>query len=268
MKDMDVRFTGSVPQNYERYMVPLLFRPYAEELASRAARLQPGRILETAAGTGVVTAALHDALPDAEIVSTDLNPPMLEVAASRISSDGVRFQQADALDLPFADNSFDLVVCQFGSMFFPDKVRGHSEAMRVLSDGGHYLLAIWDRIERSPLTDVAQQVLIDLYPDDPPLFMRRGPFGYSDPAQIERDLREAGFSAVDIDTVELRSRAGSAHEAATALCYGSPMGIEVEGRGPGAIDSIAAAVEQAYARFEGPVGIDAPMSAHVVTATK
>src|SRR5215212_9106954 len=161
-----------------------------------------------------------------------------------------------------------MVVCKFGAMFFLDKVRGHSEAMRVLSERGHYLLAIWDRIERSPLTDVAQQVLIDLYPDDPPLFMQRGPFGYSDPAQIERDLREAGFSAVDIDTVELRSRAGSAHEAATALCYGSPMGIEVEDRGPGALDRIAAAVEEAYARFEGPAGVDAPMSAHVVTATK
>lgn len=268
MKDMDVRFTGSVPANYERYMVPLLFRPYAEELARRAVTLGPSRILETAAGTGVVTHALHEALPDSEIIATDLNPPMLEVAADRIGSNKVTFQQADALDLPFGDGGFDLVVCQFGAMFFPDKVRGHSEARRVLSEGGHYLLAIWDRIERNPLTDIAQQVLIDLYPDDPPLFMRRGPFGYSDPDEVERDLRDAGFGSIEIDTVEFSSRSGSAHEAATALCYGSPMGIEVEDRGPGALDRIALAVEQAYARFEGPDGIDAPMSAHIVTATK
>ena len=155
MKDMDVRFTGSVPANYERYLVPLLFRPYAEELARRAKALQPSRILETAAGTGVVTAALAEALSDAEIVATDLNQAMLDVAATRVSAGGVTFQQADALALPFENSSFDLVVCQFGIMFYPDKVQGNAEARRVLRDGGHYLLAIWDRIERNELSHLA-----------------------------------------------------------------------------------------------------------------
>jgi ubiquinone/menaquinone biosynthesis C-methylase UbiE len=268
MKDMDTRFAGSIPENYERYMVPLLFQPYAAELARRARALGPGRILETAAGTGVVTQALNAALPDADILATDLNPPMLAVAASKIRSDKVRFQEADALDLPFEDSSFDLVVCQFGAMFFPDKVRGHSEARRVLREGGHYLLAIWDRIERNPLTDVAQQALVDMFPDDPPLFMRRGPFSYHDPAQIERDLRDAGFGTIAIETVELRSRSPTARDASTALCYGSPMSVEIEDRGPAVLDRVAEAVERAYARFEGPHGVDAPMSAHVVTATK
>ena len=170
--------------------------------------------------------------------------------------------------LPFENASFDLVCCQFGAMFFPDRVRAHSEAHRVLSDGGHYLLAIWDAIERSPLTEVAQQVLIDHFPDDPPLFMREGPFSYSDPTKIEADLHEAGFETVDIETVEKRSRSLSAHDAATALCYGTPMGVEVDDREPGSLDRVFAAVEQAFRRFQGSDGIDAPMAAHIVTATR
>src|SRR6266542_6431577 len=152
MASVDVRFSGSVPGNYERYMVPLLFRPYAEVLADRARQFAPRDILETAAGTGVVTDALARALPDAEIIATDLNQAMLDVAATRVGAPNVSFRQADALELPFDDAQFDLVVCQFGAMFYPDKVQGNSEARRVLRDGGHYLLAIWDRIERNALS--------------------------------------------------------------------------------------------------------------------
>jgi len=268
MKEQELRFAGSVPANYDQLMVPLLFRPYAQELASRARSLSPNRILETAAGTGVVTEALSEAVPDAIIVATDLNPPMLEVAAQRVHSPRVRFEPADAQALPFDDRSFDLVVCQFGAMFFPDKVLGHSEARRVVRDGGTYLLAIWDRLERNPMTEVAQQALIDLFPDDPPLFMRDGPFGYSDPNRIEQDLRDAGFAIVTVDTVELRSRAPSSEEAAKALCYGSPMGVEIEDRGPGALDRAFERVCEGMRQFEGPGGADAPMSAHIVTATR
>jgi ubiquinone/menaquinone biosynthesis C-methylase UbiE len=268
MKDQELRFAGSVPGQYDRLMVPLFFRPFAEELARRAREFRPGRILETASGTGVVSEALHQALPDAEIVATDLNQPMLDVAAERIRSDRVHFVQADAQELPFEDGSFDLVVCQFGAMFFPDKVRGHSEARRVLSRSGRYLLAIWDRIERNALTDVAQKVLIDCFPDDPPLFMREGPFGYADTSRIEQDLHDAGFESVEIETVELPSRSASAHQAATALCYGTPMGVEVDDREPGSLERIFDSVEKALQPFEGPDGVDAPMAAHIVTATK
>lgn len=268
MKEQELRFSGSVPAKYDRLMVPLIFRPYAEELARRASAFKPGRILETAAGTGAVTQALHEALPDVEIVATDLNQPMLDMAAERVESDRVVFMQADAQDLPFADGAFDLVVCQFGSMFFPDKVRGHAEARRVLARGGHYMLAIWDRIDRNDLTNAAQKVLIDSFPDDPPLFMTEGPFGYSDTHRIEQDLHDAGFDTVDIETVELRSRSPSAHDAATALCYGTPMGTELNEREPGSLERVFERVEQALRAFETPDGIDAPMAAHIVIATK
>ena len=268
MVAVDVRFSGAVPENYERYLVPLLFRPYAEELAKRAAALKPQRILETAAGTGVVTNALAKALPDAEIVATDLNQAMLDVAATRVASPKVSFRQADALDLPFEDSSFDLVACQFGVMFFPDKVRGNSEVRRVLRNGGHYLIAIWDAIERNPMSDLAQTTMIDLFPDNPPMFMKRGPFSYYERDWIERDLKAAGFADISIDTVTLMSRSGSADEAARGLCYGSPMRLELEEYGAGALDDVFANLSKAAQRFDGPNGFEAPMSAHIVTATK
>lgn len=268
MASIDVRFSGSVPANYERYMVPLLFRPYAELLARRAVEFRPSRILETAAGTGVVTAALARALPDAEIVATDLNQAMLDVAATRVKSANVSFRQADALELPFGDGEFDLVACQFGVMFYPDKVQGNAEARRVLRDGGHYLLAIWDSIERNPLSNLAHQTMSRQFPDNPPMFMKRGPYSYFEPEWIDRDLKAAGFGQVAIETVELSCHSPSAENAARGLTYGSPMGVELEEYGEGALDRVFAEFSSAARQFEGPDGFDAPMAAHIVTATK
>jgi len=268
MASIDVRFSGSVPANYEQYMVPLLFQPYAEQLARRAQAWQPARILETAAGTGVVTRELARALPDAEIVATDLNQAMLDVAAQRVESPNVTFRQADALELPFDDDSFDLVVCQFGVMFYPDKVRGNSEARRVLRDGGHYLTAIWDRIERNPLSNLAHETMSRQFPDNPPMFMKRGPFSYYDIDVIERDLHAGGFGDVSIETVDFSCRSESAENAARGLTYGSPMGIELEEYGEGALDRVFAEFSHAARKFEGAGGFEAPMSAHIVTATK
>ena len=159
-------FSGSIPAIYDRFMVPLIFAPYAEEVARRAKSIMPGHVLETAAGTGVVTEALHRALPDAEIIATDLNEPMIEQAARRVRSDAVSFEVADAQELRFADESFDLVVCQFGVMFFPDKVRGNAEARRVLRDGGRYLLVIWDKVERNLATMAAGRAVAELIPGE------------------------------------------------------------------------------------------------------
>ena len=180
MAENDILFTGSIPANYDRYMVPLLFRPYAEQVAQRARILSPKRILETAAGTGIVTQALHEALPEADIVATDLNTPMLEEAERRVGSGKVLFRQADALALPFEDDSFDLVVCQFGVMFFPDKVAGNSEAHRVLREGGSYMLVIWNGVDRNLATKVVGSAVADLFPaEDRSAFYERVPFRYT-----------------------------------------------------------------------------------------
>ena len=268
MGSIDSNFAGSIPGLYDRYLVPLLFQPYADEVARRVRLFEPGHVLETAAGTGVLTAALHEALPDANIVATDLNPAMLEVAGERVRSDKVSFESADAQDLRFADSTFDLVVCQFGVMFFPDKVRGAAEARRVLRDGGRYLTVIWDTVEKNPGSQYISDAVASLFPDDPPRFLDRTPFGYSDPAQIEHDLLAAGFTDIEFETVEKRSRSGSARDVAIGMCRGSPLRNEIEERDPAKLDQAVEVATAALMSWEGVMGFDAPMSAHIVTATK
>ncbi|HVF36913.1 MAG TPA: methyltransferase domain-containing protein [Sphingomicrobium sp.] len=265
----DTIFAGSIPAIYDRFMVPLVFAPYARELADRAAVLRPQRILETAAGTGVVTEALHRAFPDAEIVATDLNAPMLEQAARRIDAANICFQTADAQALPFAQSSFDLVVCQFGIMFMPDKARANSEAHRVLRTGGSYMLVIWDRIEHNHATLSAGRAVADLFPEtEAARFYERVPFRYHDIGQIEQDLLAGGFTDVEFETVELRSRAASARDAAIALVQGTPMRSDIEAIDAAMLGRATDAAEEALRKYEGAAGFDAPMSARIVTAIK
>lgn len=268
MTATDTIFAGSIPAIYDRYMVPLIFQPYAQLVAHRAAQLGPLRILETAAGTGVVTEELHRAIPDADIIATDLNAPMLEQAAHRISSPKVRFETADAQALPFTDASFDLVVCQFGVMFFPDKVRANAEARRVLRTDGRYMLVIWDRVEHNLATMVAGRAVGDLFPGDSVRFYERVPFRYHDVGEIERDLLAAGFTDIEYETIELRSRAASARDAAIALVQGTPVRSDIEAIDPSRLGEATDAAEAALRQYEGPGGFDAPMSARLVTAIK
>ena len=267
MTASDVRFAGSIPAIYDRCLRPLLFGPFAEDLAARAAAGSPRDILETAAGTGIVTEALAARLPEARIVATDLNPAMLDVAAARIGTDRIRFQPADAEALHFADQTFDAVVCQFGVMFFPDRVCAYREARRVLRPDGRFLFNAWDRIEDNAVTDVATRALAEMAPADPPDFFRRVPHGYSDVRRIEADLEAAGFRDIAIETVGKTSRSPSAREAATGLCQGTPLRSEIEARGLDLAEATNRAAAALEARF-GAGPIEAPMSAHVVVALR
>lgn len=268
MASVDTKFAGSIPGLYDRYLGPLLFEPYAEEVARRAREFQPRRIIEVAAGTGIVTQALAAALPEAEIVATDLNQAMLDVAAQKIGSENVAFRVANAQDLPFNDGEVDLVVSQFGVMFYPDKVKGNSEARRVLRDGGRYIAVIWDRLDRNPASQIAHDAVASLYPDDPPSFLARTPFGYADPQWIERDLRSAGFERIEIDTVALESRPVSPRDAATGLVAGCPLAGEVEERDPDGLDAAVGAAAEALRELEVDGRLDSRLSAHIATATR
>ncbi|QQC65745.1 class I SAM-dependent methyltransferase [Paraburkholderia ginsengisoli] len=264
--DSDTRFAGSIPELYDSQLVPLIFEPYAADLAKRVAARQPSRVLETAAGTGVVTRAMAHALPaHVELIATDLSQPMLDRAATIGTSRPVRWQQADASRLPFDDASFDIVVCQFGLMFFPDKARAFSEARRVLRRGGVLLFNVWDRIEENEFADTVTSALAGLFPADPPLFMVRIPHGYFDAQVISRDLEKAGFNATPrIETMAARSRASSARAAAVAYCQGTPLRNEIEARSGTGIDAATSASEAALAGRFGTGPIDGKIQAHVV----
>jgi ubiquinone/menaquinone biosynthesis C-methylase UbiE len=269
MLDTDKAFTGSIPENYDRYMVPLIFAPYAEDLARRAGALAPHAVLEIAAGTGVVPRALAPRLPaEASYVVTDLNQPMLDYAASRQEPDRrIQWRQADAMALPFPDSSFDLVCCQFGAMFFPDRPAAYREARRVLKPGGRLLFSVWDRIEENVFADDVTNALARMFPNDPPRFLARTPHGYHDTAQIRRDLQSAGFAQAAIETRAEQSRAASPRIPAMAYCKGTVLRSEIEARAPGmldaATDSAAAAIEARH----GSGAVSAKIQAHVIAAT-
>lgn len=264
MSATDAAFAGSIPAIYDRHLGPWLFDDYARDVAGRVRQIAPRRILETAAGTGIVTEQLANALPDAEIVATDLNQAMLDVAARRVSAGNVQYRVADAQDLPFDDGSFDLVVCQFGVMFYPDKVKGNSEARRVLRDGGRYIAVIWDRIDRNPVAHDIERAVATVFPDDPPSFPSRTPWGYGDKGRIEGDLRAAGFDDITIDTVEVTNPL-DATGAATGLCQGSPLRAEIEARDPARLQQATEAAARALERLDGQ---PTTLSAHIVTAVR
>jgi ubiquinone/menaquinone biosynthesis C-methylase UbiE len=266
MSETDKVFAGSIPENYDRHMVPLIFDSYARDIAQRVAALSPKAVLETAAGSGVVTRAVAPVLSaDASYVVTDLNQPMLDYAKAKQGAHSrIRWQKADALALPFEDAAFDLVCCQFGAMFFPDRPSGYREAKRVLKSGGCFLFNVWDRIEENVFADDVTNALAKLFPNDPPRFLARTPHGYHDTALIRSDLAKAGFTDVVIETKAAQSRAPSARHVALAYCQGTPLRNEIEGRGDleAATDHAACAI----ARRHGSGEVSAKIQAHVILA--
>jgi ubiquinone/menaquinone biosynthesis C-methylase UbiE len=268
MPEADKLFAGSIPENYDRYMVPLIFEAFARDMAERVSARSPGAVLETAAGSGVVTRAVAPKLPpSASYVVTDLNQPMLDYAATRQPADPrISWRKADALALPFEDATFDLVFCQFGVMFFPDRQSGYREARRVLKPGGCFLFNVWDRIEENVFANDVTNALAEFFPHDPPRFMARTPHGYHDTALIRADLAQAGFSSVTIETRAEQSRAPSPRHAAIAYCQGTPLRNEIEARGAEKLEAATDYAASAIAERHGSGEIAAKIQAHVIVA--
>jgi ubiquinone/menaquinone biosynthesis C-methylase UbiE len=263
----DKQFTGSIPEIYDRYMVPLIFESYARDLAARLAKTNPKDVLETAAGTGVLARAVASQIP-ARIVATDLNLPMLEHAKARQPGGRIKWRQADALALPFKDQHFDAVACQFGVMFFPDRIKGYKEAHRVLKDGGHFVFNVWDRISENDFADTVTEALAAVFPADPPRFMARTPHGYHDVERIRADLNAAGFTNLSIDALDARSKAPSPHDVAIGYCQGTPLRIEIEARDKSRLEEATTAAADALARRFGNGPIDGRIRAFVITAIR
>ena len=265
----DKVFAGSIPEIYDRFLVPLIFESYALDLAGRIAGIKPRHVLETAAGTGVLTRAIASRLPrDVRIVATDLNQPMLNHAAAQQSPDSrLTWKQADALALPFEDRTFDVVTCQFGVMFFPDKVQGYREARRVLKPDGHFIFNVWDRISENEFADVVTEALASLFPHDPPRFMARTPHGYFETDRIREELMAAGFVKVSVDTVDAISKAPSPQHPAIAYCQGTPLRNEIEARDASRLEEATKKAAEALKDRFGSGPIEGRIRAHVITAT-
>jgi ubiquinone/menaquinone biosynthesis C-methylase UbiE len=269
MADITVAFTGKIPENYDRYLASLLFDPYAEDLVARVPVHDDVRILEVACGTGIVTRRLVDKLAGrGSIVATDLNEAMFAHARKGLPRRGdATWRHADGTSLPFETRSFDVVVCQFGVMFFPDKAAGAREAFRVLKPGGVYLFSVWDTLDENPVPRLTHETIAGFFPSDPPKFYTV-PFSFHDVNAIEALLRDAGFEAVRCERVAKEGKSASAAEAALGLIEGNPVCAEIMQRRPEALGDIKAAVAARLARELGDQPLRTPLRAVVVTGRR
>lgn len=261
----EATFSGSVPANYDKLLVPLIFEDYANEITERANVVSGGQVLEIACGTGVVTRKLREHLPDdVTLIATDINPDMQAVAIAGLDGvEGLSFEIQDGTALTYDDDRFGAVVCQFGIMFYPDKAAGYAEAARVLKPGGKFIFNVWDSFKNNPLMALADRAATEMMPDDPPPFMKI-PFGYSDTNEIRAALQAAGFGRVDISVLPGTSRADSARTVANTFATGTPLAPIFMERGiEECIDELEAIIVKEY----GDGSIAAPMQAIVFEAT-
>jgi ubiquinone/menaquinone biosynthesis C-methylase UbiE len=263
------RFTGGIPQHYDQGLGPMIFVDYAADISRRAAAGSPARVLETAAGTGIVTRRLRDFLPaSAHLTATDLNPPMLDIARAKFRpGEQVEFQAADALDLPFAEGSFDAVICQFGVMFFPDKGKSYREVYRVLAAGGRYLFSVWDSHRYNPFARIAHEVAGGFFPADPPQFYSV-PFSCHQIDPIKEAMIEAGFTDINAAVVKLEKEIPDAAIFARAAIFGNPLIDQVRARGGVDPENIVNALVQEFRREFGADPGRMPLQAIVFSARK
>ena len=245
MAEQTAAFTGSVPENYDRYLGPMLFEPYAADIAGRIPQRDGIAVLETACGTGIVTARIRAQLPaNASLCATDLNEGMIKFAQAKRAAPGIDWQVADAMSLPFADGSFDLVVCQFGMMFVPDKTVAAREAFRVLKPGGRFLFNVWDSLASNDQSRVAHETILSFFETDPPRFFET-PFGWHDTKRMRGFLEGAGFRDINVTPVDFDCVSPSAADAAAGLVQGTPVVVAVKERDPAQIPKLTDAVAQA-----------------------
>lgn len=265
MSSTEAAFSGSVPENYEKYLVPLIFEDYADDLVSRLNVPEGGAVLETACGTGVVTRRMRSALPDSvRLVATDFNPGMLAIARGVLGEgSSIEFEESDATALKYDDNTFDAVVCQFGVMFFPDRDLGYREAARVLKPGGSFLFSVWDSLDHNRLPQLGHETAMKMLPEDPPQFLAM-PFSYHDLSEIKAQLQGAGFGDIDIAVMPRESTAPSAREVALAFTTGTPLAPQLAERG---IEGAAREkLEEAVAKEFGAGPVTATMQAITIVA--
>ena len=269
MDNNAAKFIGSIPEFYDHGLGPMIFVDYAADIARRVAAFSPARVLETAAGTGIVTRRLRDVLPaGSRLTATDLNPPMLDRARTKFrAGEQVEFQPADAMALPFAEGSFDAVVCQFGVMFYPDKDKSYSEVHRVLAPGGRYLFSVWDSHRYNPFARIGQAVVERFFPADPPQFYRV-PFSCHEIDPIKEAVIRAGFTDFNAVVVGLEKEIPEASVFARGMVYGNPLIDQVRARGGVEPERMVDALVQEFHReFGGDPG-RMPLQTIVLSATK
>ena len=262
-----IAFSGNIPVNYDSKLGPMYFEPYALALAERVGKLAPKKILELASGTGRLTAMLPAVAPGADITASDINPAMVSFGSNKVKNEKIRWMEIDAVSLPFEDATFDCVVVQYGVMFYSDKAKAFREALRVLKPGGTFLFSTWDDISLNPYSDLANQALKFYFPEDTPAFFSV-PYSYYDKALIEHDLRQAGFSSIQIESLALTGYSSSPRSAAEGLIKGTPTVTAIEDRDPAVLPVLLEHLEASIERHFGKERLEVPLMAWIVSGKK
>ena len=259
----DASWVGPMAEVYDRCLGPGVFAPMAAELAARAfAFSDPRRVLELAAGTGILTAGLVAAFPEAEVTATDLNPAMVAYAEGLVP--GATWRVADAMSLDLPDDAYDLVCCQFGVMFFPDKVTAYREVRRVLAPGGLFLFNAWDALDTHEVEAAVVDSLAEVLGGDAPDFLARVPHGYADPTRMRADVEAAGLRFESVVRNVVVGVSPSAASLAEGYCLGTPMRFELQKCGD--LNDLVPRVSSALTRRLGEGPVEAAMAAYAVRA--
>lgn len=266
MSENSMQFTASIAENYEKYLAPVFFISTSKDLVSHL-KGSPGNILEIAAGTGQVTRNIVKSFPEATITATDINPGMLDVAKKIVQSENITWMVADACELPFDDNSFDAVICQFGVMFFPDKQKAMNEAFRVLKPGGQIVFNTWDSLEINRICKIPDDVVSRVFPSDPPPFYKT-PFSMYDPAEIEGLLRNAGFNNIKVENKKIEGYSESPDNAVTAFTEGNPIYLQIMERDPAILPVFQKMLREEFVKEFGTGRFTIPLSEFIATANK
>ena len=266
MEKQHALFAGTIPINYEKYLGPFLFEPYALDIISRLKDKKYSNILELACGTGRVTAHLAKLVSPGTLTATDLNKDMIEVAKQFVTDENIKWQVADAMELPFEKNSFDAVVCQFGIMFFPDKLKGLQEAYRVLKPGGKLIFNTWDKVENVPAIHEGRKTIESFFENDTPGFYAI-PFSMHDKNELESLMKAAGFKNAKA-SLGKKEGISSAPDLAKGMVDGNPIYLAIIEKDPSLVEPIRIKVEEVLAKKFGAKPLKSPLAAWVCEGEK
>jgi SAM-dependent methyltransferase len=253
---------GSAPEVYERYLVPALFAPFAERLIELTAP-QPGdRVLDVACGTGIVGRLA--AMLGAHAVGVDSNPLMLEVA--RAVDPSIEWLESEAGELPFPDASFDLVLCQAGFQYFPDRAASLREMRRVLAPGGRLAISVWRAVEHQPGWLLLAEAL-DRHAGPEVGAIMRAPFAFSSADALRDLVRAAGFRDVAVEIQIEAVRFPSAKDLLLRQEAASPLAEPMSALTGGARHALVRDLTEAMRPYADDDGVSFPQETHVVTAS-
>lgn len=263
----NISFGGSIPEKYDKYLTPLFFEPYADDLISRIKGREYDSILELACGTGRVTMNLRREFPGSKLTATDINPDMLSVARKNVTHPNVVWDTVDMQEIPFDDSSYDLIVCQFGVMFVPDKVKAFKEIYRVLKPGGRFVFNVWESFQRNLVSYHTDQVINSFFGEDPVMFIQI-PFSYHNKTEIGNHLQNGGFSDFSFDHVKREMDRINAGDASIGLIEGNPSINAINERKPELLDEIRMRLKATLAENFGDNPMKYSLEAIVCEAEK